>query len=280
MTETDVAIIGLGPTGLPLAHMLGQRGHRVTVLERNREFYGQARAAYADDECMRLLQGAAIADDLAPEMIVDCPAQWMKPDGSILAQYNMLDRPNGWRVTNFLYQPWLENTMETLLMRYPNVTLRRGCEVTVFDQDETGVAVHHRSSESGEVESLRARYLVGADGGRSTTRRTLGIEMVGTSYPERWLVIDLKVENAGETLRHLPYFSFICDPHQPVVCCPQPGGHHRFEFMLRRDQDAAEMEQPETICSLFSRFIDPDKAEILRALGRRHGQIGRPSEGH
>ena len=52
-TETfDVIIVGLGPTGLTLAHCLGQRGHRVLVLEREPKFYGNARAVYTDGECM------------------------------------------------------------------------------------------------------------------------------------------------------------------------------------------------------------------------------------
>ena len=47
--EADVVIAGLGPTGLVLAHALGMRGHRVVVLEREPEFYGNARAVYTDD---------------------------------------------------------------------------------------------------------------------------------------------------------------------------------------------------------------------------------------
>ena len=53
----DVAIVGLGPTGLTLAHLLGRRGLRVLALEREPQFYGNARAVYTDDECMRSLSG-------------------------------------------------------------------------------------------------------------------------------------------------------------------------------------------------------------------------------
>ena len=54
MDNYQVIISGLGPTGLTLAHMLGMRGHSVLVLEREPVFYGNARAVYTDDECLRI----------------------------------------------------------------------------------------------------------------------------------------------------------------------------------------------------------------------------------
>ncbi|WP_157121877.1 FAD-dependent monooxygenase, partial [Nocardia violaceofusca] len=55
-TDYDVVVVGLGPTGLTLANLLGRRGVSVLVLEREPEYYGLARAVYTDDECMRIFQ--------------------------------------------------------------------------------------------------------------------------------------------------------------------------------------------------------------------------------
>ena len=82
--EYDVAIVGLGPTGLTLAHLLGLRGLRVLALEREPEFYGNARAVYTDDECMRVFQAAGVAAELEADMLVDTPVQWVLEDGSVL----------------------------------------------------------------------------------------------------------------------------------------------------------------------------------------------------
>ena len=127
--EYDVAIVGLGPTGLTLAHLLGLRGLRVLALEREPEFYGNARAVYTDDECMRVLQAAGVAAELEADMLVDTPVQWVLEDGSVLSQLRRTDKPYGWAVSNFFYQPSLETKMEKLLERYPNVTALRGREV-------------------------------------------------------------------------------------------------------------------------------------------------------
>ncbi|MGW5382243.1 bifunctional 3-(3-hydroxy-phenyl)propionate/3-hydroxycinnamic acid hydroxylase MhpA [Nocardia sp. NPDC003963] len=280
MSEVDyeVVIVGLGPTGLTLANLLGRRGIGVLVLEREPEYYGLARAVYTDDECMRIFQTAGVADELAADMNVDSTVQWVRGDGRVLARFNRTDRPLGWPIANFLYQPYLENSLERALARYPHITVRRGRDMTGFDQDGEIVGIEHAEStgtgygsrESGTdpraVERVRAKFLVGCDGGRSMVRTRLGIRMSGISFPERWLVVDLKARPGVDAFRHLPYFDFVCDPGAPIVSCPQPGGHHRFEFMLRADQTAAEMEDAATVRRHLARFVDPDEVEVLRKL--------------
>lgn len=278
----DVAIVGLGPTGLVLAHALGMKGHRVVVLEKEPVFYGNARAVYTDDECMRIFQSLNIAREVQAQMMMDTPVQFVRPDGSLMAQYMPLTRYFGWPVVNFFYQPYLETTLSSHLARYPNVEVRRGREVVDFRQDAAGVTVTHqatqevRFTEFGDsrkltrgdldVQTLRARYLVGCDGGRSVVRTKLGIDMTGKNFPEPWLVVDLQRKPGVDGLRHLPYFNFVVDPALPVVSCVQPDGFHRFEFMLMPGETKENMERPETVRHYLSKFIDPDQFEIKRRL--------------
>lgn len=278
----DVVISGLGPTGLTLAHVLGRRGHRVVVLEREPVFYGNARAVYTDDECMRIFQSIGVADEVAARMMPETPVQFVRKDGRVLGQYRPLKRPFGWPVVNFFYQPYLETQLADLLGRYPNVEVRRGRELVDFTADETGVTVSHQATQDvrfGDAtdariergvdpdrQSLRARYLIGADGGRSVIRSRLGIEMTGRNFPEPWLVVDLKRKPGRDGLRHLPYFNFVVNPRMPVVSCVQPDGFHRFEFMLMPGMTKEWMEEPETVRRLLSDYVDPDDFEIRRKL--------------
>ena len=62
--EFDVAIIGLGPTGLTLAHFLGRRGLKVSRAGARAKILWHARAVYTDDRCMRIFQEAGVAADL------------------------------------------------------------------------------------------------------------------------------------------------------------------------------------------------------------------------
>lgn len=281
-TGHDVVIVGLGPTGLVLAHSLGMQGHKVLVLEKEPVFYGNARAVYTDDECMRIFQSLNVAKEVQAQMMLDTPVQFVRPDGSLLAQYMPLQRYFGWPVVNFFYQPYLETTLTKLLARYPNVEVRRGREVVDFAQDAHGVTVHHQATQEArftefgdarqstggdpDLQTARARYLVGCDGGRSVVRTKLGIEMTGKNFPEPWLVVDLQRKPGVDGLRHLPYFNFVVDPKLPVVSCVQPDGFHRFEFMLMKGETKENMERPETVRHYLSKYIDPDQFEVKRRL--------------
>jgi 3-(3-hydroxy-phenyl)propionate hydroxylase len=281
--DYDVVVVGLGPTGLTLAHCLGIRGHRVLVLERETKFYGNARAVYTDGECMRIFQSFGMAERLAADMLQDAPIQMVLPNGNVLFQIKNTHRPYGWPASNFFYQPFLETALAEGLAKYPNVTVLWGREMTRLEQEATGVDVFHVASDgtgyarpalqlgatpapSPEEVRVRARYMVGADGGRSAVRALLGIPMVGKNFPNPWLVIDIKAKNPEDGLRHLPYFNFICDRACPTVSCVQPHGHHRFEFMLMPGQTREEIEHPDTVHRHLSKFIDVDKFDILRKL--------------
>ena len=274
----DVIVVGLGPTGLTLAHLLGRRGLSVLVLEREPEFYGNARAVYTDDESMRVLQTAGVADEVHADMNLDSAVQWVRSDGDVMVQFLPTRQPLGWPMVNFLYQPSLETKLEALLDRYAHVEVRRGRELVEFTQDDDGVCIVHAAStgtaygQSASVvdetttAAVRARYLVGADGGRSLVRTRLGSEMTGKSFPERWLVVDLAAKEGLDAFGHKPYFDFICDPVRPTVSCPQPGRRHRFEFALTEEDDKEHFEDEETVRRLLARHVDPDDVVVLRRL--------------
>ena len=119
-SELDVVIVGRGPVGATLANLLGLCGVRTLVLEREARAYHLPRAVHFDDECMRVFQAAGVAADVEADMLLDTPVQWVLEDGSVLSQLRRTDRPYGWAVSNFFYQPYLETKMERLLARHPN----------------------------------------------------------------------------------------------------------------------------------------------------------------
>ncbi|TGJ98376.1 bifunctional 3-(3-hydroxy-phenyl)propionate/3-hydroxycinnamic acid hydroxylase [Leptospira langatensis] len=277
----DVAIIGLGPAGLTLSHILGRRGLKVIVIEKEPVFYGNARAVYTDDECLRIFQAAGVADDVHKDMMFDIPVQFTYEDGTPIGQYIPTGTPNGWPIVNFLYQPYLETKLSEKLGKYDHVKILRGREFRSLTQDEEGVTVYHIASEGTgygqkqenpkpkeeeDERSIRASFVVGCDGGRSKVREFLNVKLKGKNFPEPWLVVDLRQKNLELGLRHLPYFNFYCDPNGPVVSCPQPDGHHRFEFRLKTGTSKEYMERPDTIRKLLSKHVNPDHFEIKRRL--------------
>lgn len=277
--DCDVCVVGLGPTGLMMAHLMALRGLSVTILEREPERYGMARAVYTDDQCLRIMQTAGLADELHRDMRADLPVRWLRRRTSKIAVIHDPRRTYGWPTANFLYQPAFEGRLEDTLDRYPHVEVLRGRELVGIEQDAGGVTARHQECTGtdygkdspqlteGSERQLRARYLVACDGGRSAIREEfLEISMSGKAFPQRWLVIDLRAAEGAEPFAHLPFFDFHCDPELPVVSCPQPFNRHRFEFMLHADDVTEDFEQPEKAMELLAGFIDTDSIVLDRQL--------------
>ena len=109
---------------------------------------------------------------------------------------------------------------------------------------------------------ITARFVVGADGGRSTVRELIGVSMEGTTEPVKWLVVDVEDDQLDA-----PYSAVYCDPDSPVLMVPLPYGHRRFEFRLRDGEDEQAVVQPDHVRRLLA-----GRYGTTAAARRRAGQ--------
>ena len=108
--------------------------------------------------------------------------------------------------------------------------------------------------------NMRARYLVGCDGGRSTTRRLMGVSFDGTTSPTRWLVVDV----ANDPLGH-PNSEVGADPQRPYASISIAHGIRRFEFMIHADETDEQAEDPAFLARMLSYFVPhPDRVDVIR----------------
>jgi 2-polyprenyl-6-methoxyphenol hydroxylase-like FAD-dependent oxidoreductase len=194
MPETQVIIAGAGPVGLTLAIDLGRRGVRCTLIERNEtsiqlpkmercnartmEIYRrlgiaeQVRdAGLRRDAPMDVFLAASMADSAIVHLPYPSVAEAKKEiaarnDGQPLEPYQL--------ISQYTLEPLLRKIAEAL----PTVRVRFGCELSSFTQNDDSVSANVRTS-SGTTQDLRAAYLVGCDGGSSTVRKQLGIQLQG-----------------------------------------------------------------------------------------------------
>ncbi|WP_448334353.1 FAD-dependent monooxygenase, partial [Streptomyces sp. DSM 41534] len=111
-----------------------------------------------------------------------------------------------------------------------------------------------------DVPAVRARYVVGCDGGRSATRRLMGVSFDGTTSPTRWVVVDL----ANDPLGH-PNSEVGADPDRPYASISIAHGIRRFEFMIHADETDEQAENPEFVARLLAPFVPhPDKVDVIR----------------
>ncbi len=220
----EVAIIGAGPVGLMTANLLGLAGIRVLVLERNAGLLGLPRAIAYDAETLRLFSQVGLFDDIAPGLIQDPHVRHVNARNVTLMAADFPRGLYGHSSLGTFYQPDFERVLLKGLARFPSVRVAFGHEATDLVQNAKGVTLSV-ATPSGAT-TVEADYVVACDGGASPTRERLGVRLVGSTYLERWLVVDAIVTNHGVT-----QITFRCDPRRPRVELPAVGERVRWEFM-------------------------------------------------
>lgn len=232
--DADVVIVGAGPVGLTLANLLGQHGVKTIVVERNPRLEGEPRAVTIDDESLRTLQGAGLIDKVLKNVVLGYGVRYFGWNGKPLAAILPTVQNFGYPKRNAFLQPRLVEALAEGASRFAHVRLRLGETVSGLAQDAEGVSCTLDAAPGGQT-TLRARWLVACDGGRSTVRELCGIRLDGTTFDERWLIVDL----AGRTDATRDARTY-CDPRRPAIRLPGPHGALRYEFMVRpqdRDED-------------------------------------------
>jgi 3-(3-hydroxy-phenyl)propionate hydroxylase len=248
--DCDVAVVGVGPVGAVLANLLGHAGVSVVALDSATTVVSHPRAVGIDDEAIRTLQSFGMAEVVLDNSLRNVPIRYHDSAGRVLAHVAPSGRPYGWPRRNLFYQPFLEERLRANLGHHPSVDLRLGHQVTALEQDGAGVRIGVRSA--GGESTLRARYVVGADGGRSFVRESVGIPMLGDTVPVRWLVVDVEKDTWDA-----PYSAVYTSPERPSMTIPLPFGHRRFEFQIREDEDPDTVSGLDNVVALLRRFY-PD----------------------
>jgi len=266
----DVVLAGFGPTGATLATLLGRAGHRVRVVEREAEVYRLPRAVHFDHEVMRIFQSAGVAEAVLPHTAPISDYRFLNSERELLLGGDIggPSSDQGWEVDYMFHQPSLERELRDAAEALPSVEVGYGGELAGVETRDDGAVAIVRGPE-GE-ERIEARFVVGADGAASATRRAAGFELEDLGFDEPWVVVDLL------GAKGLPdYCVQLCDPARPTTLVPGAHGFYRFEFMLRPDE-GPEMDRPANVRRLVSAWLDPDSVEIVRAaVYRFHAVIAR-----
>jgi 2-polyprenyl-6-methoxyphenol hydroxylase-like FAD-dependent oxidoreductase len=198
MNQTDVLIVGAGPTGLVLALWLTKLGVKVRIVDRTAEPGTTSRALAVQARTLELYRQLDLADDVvAKGHRVPATNLWVK--GERKARISLNDMGKGLTPYPFLHI-FPQDEHEKLLvakLKSLGVTVERRTELVSFTEHANSVVARLRGPD-GHEQDCEATYLAGCDGARSKVRDTIGTGFPGGTYQHVFYVAD--VEATGPAL--------------------------------------------------------------------------------
>ncbi|WP_185734858.1 bifunctional 3-(3-hydroxy-phenyl)propionate/3-hydroxycinnamic acid hydroxylase [Micromonospora globispora] len=268
--DTDVLVVGAGPVGLTLANLLGVYGQRATLIEARTELIDYPRGVGLDDESYRTIQVMGLVDQVAQHTVPQHIARLVNGKGQVLVENNPRTDEFGWPRKHGFVQPLVDRELHAGLDRFEHVDMHFGHELVGITDLGDHVLVEVKVQGEERVRQIRARYLVGAEGGRSFTREWMGMEFEGLSPSTRWLVIDVNNDPLGT-----PNVYLGADPRRPYVSIGLPHAIRRWEFMLFDHESAELVEDRAFLYRILADHVPDPRA--LDVIGQRvythHGRI-------
>src|ERR1700720_1147993 len=193
--DSDVLIVGAGPTGLTLAIDLGKRGIRCTLVEQKEQPAFLPKMERVNARSMEIYRRMGLAERIrAAGLRADCPMDvyivlsLTEPPLLHLPYPSVEEARVQTRASNdgtmplepyqLISQYTLEPLLKSVAEGIASLRVRFGWEFVALRQDRDGVSARLRSTK-GEIEEIRAAYLVGCDGGASAVRKELNIGLSG-----------------------------------------------------------------------------------------------------
>ncbi len=245
--STEVLIVGAGPTGLTLAAALRMRGVDVAVVEKAAAMASTSRAAVIHARTLEQLRVVGVEDELVKRGLI-VPRFSVRDGDRALITIDFDDLPTDHPYTLMLTQDQTETVLRKRLAEL-GTQVHQSCELASLEEAVDGVV-----AKMADGRTIKAAYVVGADGMNSLVRESAGISFVGAAYAESFVLADVRLDWALDQQEVMLYFA----PTGLVVIAPLPGGRHRIV--------ATVDEAPET----------PDRSFIQAILDER-GPRKRPA---
>ena len=236
MTQTDVLVVGAGPTGLTLACDLARRGVAVRIVDRVPEFPRGSRGKGLSPRSLEVFDDLAVIGRMLASGVTHMPHRKYR-GAEVIAEVD----PEAGRVptpdipypTGLMIPQWrVEQVLRERLADF-NVAVELGAELRGFSQHADGV-----TATIGEAQ-IQARYLVGCDGGRSTVRKALGLSLRGQTPDIQLMAVgDVEVDGLGRDAWHQWFAG-----DGAIMLCPLPGTNaFQVQASHELDQDGSPLE--------------------------------------
>jgi 2-polyprenyl-6-methoxyphenol hydroxylase-like FAD-dependent oxidoreductase len=249
MMDTDVLVVGAGPTGLALAASLLSRDANVIVVDRLAAGANTSRAAAVNARTLEVLEGIDVARRMVKAGLI-APRFTMREGARTLIPIDFSVLPTKYPYTLMISQASTEALLLERLTELGGEVVRPKT-LTQLSQDRDGV-----TATFDDGDTIRARCVVGCDGAHSTVREQAGIGFAGGEYAESFTLADVRL--AGEAPNDEVILFYAMSGLN--VLAPLPGGIHR---IVAPSADAPEQPSAEFVQDIMeTRGFGPGRSVV------------------
>ena len=198
MTQTEVLIVGAGPTGLVLALWLAKRGVKLRIVDKAAEPGTTSRALAVQARTLELYRQLGLADDVvAKGHRVPAVNLWVKGERKARIPFGDVGKGLTPYPSMHIFPQDEHEKLLIAKLTALGVSVERRTELVGFAEQASSVVARLRGPDGNE-QDCEAMYLAGCDGARSKVRETIGTGFPGGTYRHVFYVAD--VEARGEAL--------------------------------------------------------------------------------
>lgn len=248
-----VVVVGGGPVGMATAMVLTQRGIPVTIVEAADQVSFGSRAICISRHSLEAAERLGFGPDLEKVVVPWSSGRSFFRDTEVL-HFHMPTSTHDVRAPMVnVSQSQVEQIMVDHLEADPLDTYLWEVRVNGYIQDEQAVTLQLDTSAGSRT--LRAAWVVAADGGRSRMRELAGLTLEGTSYEGRYVIADIHWQSDLPVERRV-WFDPPSNPGSTVIMHRQPDDVWRIDYQLDEGQDADAETKVERITQRIAQHLD------------------------
>jgi len=264
MKKYDVVIVGFGPTGGTLANLLALQGFSILIIEKEKSFYPLPRAVHFDDEIMRVFQTIGITDKFLKHTIINKGTKFVNSKNQVVLDW---PRPrsiteNGWYPSYRFHQPDLERKLRRRLKDFKKVSVMQSTKVNSLKEEKSSVKIFIENINNNKISEIRAKYIIGCDGARSTIRKQIKAKFQNLGFTQKWAVVDLILKKNKKELpdRTIQY----SNSKRPATYCRNVGKRRRWEFAINNAESEKKVLSNSYIWNFLKPWLKPSEASLER----------------
>ncbi|MDZ4101290.1 MAG: FAD-dependent monooxygenase [Hydrogenophaga sp.] len=243
-SHVSVLIAGGGPVGLTLSALLSAQGIANLVIEADEAYCSGSRAICMSRRSQEILGWVG-----ADKALVEKGLSWVGGRSywrhNEVLHFQMPSEPTQrFAPMVNIQQFYVEEFSHRAAQAAGSSQVQWASRVSTVRLHETGVEVEVATPEG--TRTVQADWLVACDGGRSTVREQMGLQLEGTQYDGKYVIVDV-VQQTRRAVERLAWFDPPSNPGSTILMHRQPDDVWRIDYQIRDDEDPLEAVKPENV---------------------------------